>query len=128
MKAFLPIFLVLVVSIACKEKHASPASDVEICGKKDPLNNLPWLRDLIQKDKEKKLATMLTVVAVTVQGKTVINYYKSYMSCIGCINYNCDGSTFDGSSLTEAERKEFQKNIWGDGGKRVVLWDGTASR
>lgn len=123
MKSLIAVLTVLVLLLSCKEKHASPSSDVEICGKKDPINNLRWLRDLVQKAKDDKEEGMLSIVAVTVQGKTVINYYKSYMSCMGCINYNCDGSKFDAGSLSEAERVEFQKNIWGDGGKRVVLMD-----
>jgi hypothetical protein len=111
----IPIFL-----STCEDKF--PGSDVEACGVKDPVHNLSWLNKKINEAKKENQENILTVTMVTVREKQVINYYLSYMSCIGCVSYNCDGTLFDMGSLTDAERMEYQKNIWGDSEKRVVLW------
>jgi hypothetical protein len=120
MKTSLPVFLLLIILLSCKDK--TPASATEICGVKDPIRNLRWLRELVDEAKRKKEDGFMTIVAVEVGGETVINYYLSYMSCIGCVSYHCDGSRFDMSNYTQSEIQEYQKNIWGTSGNRVVLW------
>jgi hypothetical protein len=120
MKKALPFLFLLLVTISCKEK--SPSRNLKACGVSDPIRNLPWLRDLIDKAKKDKQENITTITLVEVDGEQVINYYVSYMSCIGCISYRCDGSRFDTSSLSPTEISEYQNKIWGEKGKRIVLW------
>ncbi|KQS34078.1 hypothetical protein [Dyadobacter sp. Leaf189] len=120
MKKALPFLLLALLTFSCKEKNVS--KNVEVCGVKDPIRNLPWLRDLVEKAKANKEDSAMTISLVELRGEPVINYTLSYMSCIGCHNFHCDGSRVDMSSYTETEIQEFQKNIWDEKGKRIVLW------
>ncbi|MCE6991727.1 hypothetical protein [Dyadobacter sp. CY323] len=119
MKKSLPLILLLALMLSCKDK--SPGSSLELCGVKDPVNNLNWLKALVDEAKTKD-PSYTTIVAVTVKGETLINYYVSIMSCIGCISYHCDGTRFDMSVLSQEESKQYQEDIWGEKGRRVVLW------
>ncbi|MCE7059540.1 hypothetical protein [Dyadobacter sp. CY343] len=119
MKKMLP-FLLLLLVISCKEKN--PNAELSACGVTDPVRNLPWLRDLVEKAKADKQADIMTIKLVEIAGEPVINYNLSYFSCIGCITYKCDGSRLDWEKYSQEELKEFQENISGDKGKHVVLW------
>ncbi|WP_031527512.1 hypothetical protein [Dyadobacter crusticola] len=120
MKKTLPLLLLLLLALSCKEKKV--AKNVEACGVRDPIHNLPWLRDLVEKAKQNKEANVMTISLVQLRGEPVINYTLSYMSCMGCYNFHCDGTRVDMGIYTEAEIREFQKNVWDEKGSRIVLW------
>jgi len=120
MKTSLPVFFILLIFCSCKDKTPYPADNV--CGVTDPVRNLSWLRNMVEEAKRRKEENLMNIVAVKVRGETIINYYMLYMSCIGCISYQCDGSKFDMSKLTQAEMQEYQKNVWDTSGNRIVLW------
>ena len=112
--------MLLALLLSCKDK--SPGASLELCGVKDPINNLKWLKDMMDQARDKKEEKMITVVAVKLRGETIINYYALYMSCIGCIGYHCDGSRLDMSKYTQEEIQQYRKNIWEEKGDRIVLW------
>ncbi|KAA0989062.1 hypothetical protein [Dyadobacter aurulentus] len=120
MKKTLPFLITLLISLSCKDEN--PASKLTACGVKDPIRNLPWLRELMDKAKADKQEDMLTITLVEIGGEQVINYSLLHMSCIGCVAYHCDGSRLDWENYSQEELKEFQENIWGDKGKRIILW------
>ena len=120
MKKTLPFLIILLISLSCKDEN--PASKLTACGVKDPIRNLTWLRDLIDKARADKQEDMLTVTLVEIGGEPVINYSLLHMSCIGCVAYHCDGSRLNWENYSQEELKKFQENIWGDKGKRIILW------
>ncbi|TLV03682.1 hypothetical protein [Dyadobacter luticola] len=119
MKTSLPIFLLLLMLFSCKDKSVSA---VEICGVRDPVRNLKWLSDKVEETKKNKEDEFMEIVAVKVKGETIINYHMMYMSCIGCYGFHCDGTPLDMTTLSQAELQEYQKNIWEESGKKIVLW------
>jgi len=119
MKSLL-LSLLLILVFSCKDKDA--ASRLEICGVKDPVRNLPWLKALIDDSKAKKHNDMLTITVGKIKGETVLDYSLIYMSCIGCVVYHCDGSRMDPSKYTEQELMDFMHTIRGDGTRGPVIW------
>lgn len=75
--------LFLTAVLSCKKDIANPSADIEICGVKDPINNLAWLKKLVEEAKRNNEEDMLRITAFTYQGKTYINQYKMIWSCIG---------------------------------------------
>ncbi|GAB2797555.1 hypothetical protein GCM10027275_48800 [Rhabdobacter roseus] len=114
------LLLLLSLLFACRKDD--PAAELSVCGVKDPARNLPWLRDIIKEAKRKNEENITTISLVEVRGQPIINYYVSYLSCIGCLSYYCDGSRVDLSTFTQAELRDYQDNLWTESGKRVVLW------
>ena len=116
------ILLLLLLSLLFACRKEDPAAELSACGVKDPVRNLRWLRGLIEEAKRNKINNITTISLVEVQGRPVINYYVGYMSCIGCISYYCDGSRVDLSTLTQQELQDYQTNLWGESGKKVIRW------
>lgn len=114
------LFFFLIFIFSCKDKTVS--SGLEACGVKDPVRNLPWLKAMIEKAKADKQANMLTITVGRIGGEVVFDYYLSYMSCIGCIVYHCDGSRLDPKRYTVAELTELSRSIRGEGMERQVIW------
>ncbi|GGB82737.1 hypothetical protein [Dyadobacter sediminis] len=118
-KLVLPVLIVCSL-LSCKDNTVS--SNVSACGVNDPIRNLPWLKNLIEKAIDDKEANMLTVTLLEFKGRPILNYSTLYMSCYGCINYECDGSRVDISKFPEQELKEFQALINDTSGKKTILW------
>jgi len=116
------ILIVLILAFSCKKESIDGAVKSEACGVQYPARELPWLRKIIEDTKKKKEENVTTITQVEVGGKTVFNVYVSYMSCIGCISYYCDGTKLDRSELTDSQLMEYQNDIGGVGGKRKILW------
>lgn len=114
------LILMLFCLLSCKDKN--PASEQNLCGVKDPLRNLPWLRDLVEESKKNKTSEYLTVAVVKIGEDTVINFTYMYMSCIGCVSYHCDGSRMDMSKYSQTELVKYQEDIFKEDGKKVILW------
>ncbi|KAA6439457.1 hypothetical protein FEM33_14460 [Dyadobacter flavalbus] len=120
MKKFVLPVLIVCSLLSCKDKDVS--SNVSVCGVNDPVRNLPWLKNLIEKAIDDKEANILTVKLLEFKGRPIFNYNTLYMSCYGCVNYECDGSRVDISKFTEQELKEFWALINDASGKKTILW------
>ncbi|CAG4999236.1 hypothetical protein DYBT9275_02184 [Dyadobacter sp. CECT 9275] len=116
----LVLFLILFTIVSCKDK--SPGAGVEACGVKDPAQNLPWLKDMIEQSAASKEKGFLKVTLVNLRGEQVFDFAVIYMSCIACQVYHCDGTRVDISKYTPAEIMELQQNVRGENGKRTVVW------
>lgn len=116
-KLLLSLFLLFAFS--CKEKTVS--STLEVCGVKDPVRNLPWLKAKIDSLKTEKQDNMLMVTVGELKGEIVFDYTMLYMSCYVCNVYRCDGTRVDLTNLTQEERQEFTKTVRGDK-QGPVIW------
>jgi len=121
MKHFPFLFILLIPVLSCREDD--PAK-LEVCGVKDPVRNLPWLKDLVEKTATGLEAKYSSITLVYLRDEPVFNYSSATMSCIGCVNYHCDGTRVDMKLYTEAERVAFKDNLFNKRGKRVVVWPG----
>lgn len=119
MKSYL-LFLFLVLFFSCKDKTIS--SGIEVCGVKDPIHNLPWLKAMIEDAKANKQENILTVRMGKIKDEVVFDFNLIYMSCLGCVAYHCDGSRVDPSKYTPDEMMDFMTTIRGEGAKGPVLW------
>ncbi len=119
MKSLL-LFLFLILVFSCNDDTLS--SRLEVCGIKDPVRNLPWLRAKIDSLKAKGEADMLTVTLGKIKGEFVFDCTMIYMSCIGCSAYHCDGTRVDLSKYTQEEMKDFLATIRGEGTRGPVIW------
>jgi hypothetical protein len=118
------VILILVWIMSCKDKPSSPApfSDLVACGVKDPVQNLPWLKKIIDDAKSRKDDQFLTITMFEIDKKPVFYKYISYESCWGCVFFLCDGSLIDQGKLTATELDDFQKKKLGNFGTSVVVW------
>ena len=105
---------------SCKKNKTS--IDIAACGVNNPVTELSWLKDLIKKAKDTHEENITTVTLFEWNGKSVFNYYVSYCSCSGCVNYYCDGTKLDMSKFTEAETKEFREKLFDASGKKRIIW------
>lgn len=119
MKNFL-LSLFAIFIFSCKDRTVS--SRLEVCGIKDPVRNLPWLKAKIDSSKAKKGNEMLTVTLGKMKGEIVFNCSTIYMSCIGCVAYHCDGTRLDPTKYTPDEMREFMNSIIGEGTRGPVIW------
>jgi hypothetical protein len=83
---------------------------------------LPWLRNLVKQVQDKKETEITTITLTEIGSKPVINYYVSYMSCIGCISYYCDGTGMDVSAFSSGEVETYYRNLSEQSGKNRILW------
>lgn len=114
---YLSLLLILLLPVlSCKEED--PDKSIEVCGVKDPVRNLSWLKDLIEKISQDKLGKFATITLLDLNGEPVFNYQSIEMSCIGCVTYHCDGSRVDMKFYTPA----FQDNLFNKKGPRVQIW------
>lgn len=124
------IFILMILSFSCKKEKLGKLETIEkheaikasVCDVNYPVRELPWLHKLIEDAKDKKVDKILTIKLVEVNGKPIFSYYLSYSSCMGCINYQCDGSMIDVNKLPAAEIQEFKDKIISGQGKVTILW------
>lgn len=101
MKLITNLFLIALMCIACTEveEELSPEelAGVTVCGKSDPVNELPWLRERI--DRHLKIDPSLInppspfiVTAYKYEGKIIIADESLFYSSPYLAIYNCDGS------------------------------------
>lgn len=110
----------LVLIFSCKDDTVS--SRLEVCGVKDPVRNLPWLKAKIDSLKKEKQDHMLTVTVGKYKDEIVFDYTILYMSCNICNVYRCDGSRLDLTKFTQEEMQEFLKTLRGEGTRGPVIW------
>ncbi|SEJ48489.1 hypothetical protein SAMN05216327_11191 [Dyadobacter sp. SG02] len=95
---------------------------MNVCGVKDPVRNLPWLRAKIDSLKTQKQEEMLMVTVGKIKDEVVFDYTMTYMSCYVCVVYRCDGTRFDLSKLSQEEMKEFTRTVRGEDTRGPVIW------
>lgn len=114
------LFLFLILVFSCNDDTLS--SRLEVCGVKDPVRNLPWLRAKIDSLKTHKQDDMLTVTLGKIKGEIVFDYTMLYMSCYVCQVYRCDGSRVDLTNFTQEEMQEFVRTVRGEDTRGPVIW------
>jgi hypothetical protein len=114
------LLLFLIVIFSCKDRTVS--STLDVCGVKDPVRNLPWLRAKIDSLKTEKQDDMLMVTVGKINGEIVFDCTMVYMSCNVCQVYRCDGSRVDLAKLTQEEMQEFVKTVRGENTRGPVIW------
>ncbi|OJV15486.1 MAG: hypothetical protein BGO21_31350 [Dyadobacter sp. 50-39] len=119
MKKLLP-FLFIIFIFSCKD--ATVSSRTEVCGVKDPVRNLPWLKAKIDSLKTEKQDDMLMVTVGKIKDEYVFDYTMTYMSCHVCVVYRCDGSRVDLSKLSQTEMEEFVRTVRGEKTRGPVIW------
>lgn len=87
---------------ACKKDIEDPlngSSNVEVCGIKDPVNNLKWLSDKMKVYTFGDNADKLNgVVLFEYKGENVIEIQCSICSSTNIHQYKCDGTLYDFSN------------------------------
>ncbi|GLU51986.1 hypothetical protein [Dyadobacter frigoris] len=120
------LLLVFLCLFSCKKNETVTNNDkgtnTAACGVSNPVQEIPWLRDLVREMKNNREDNYTTIKLLEFNGKPVINYYVSYWSCYGCVNYYCDGTKLDMSKFSQAETKEFYANLSDTTGKTIVIW------
>lgn len=122
MKAYTALLLLILIFISCKKDKADVRPDIEACGVQDPVRKLPWLRKLIQQTRDNKEDGITTITLTEIAGKTVFNYYVSYMSCIGCISYYCDGTRVNLTAFSEQQLSDYYQALAQRSGKTRIIW------
>lgn len=82
------IFLAVAI-ISCKKNNRSNVA----CGKKDPVNEIEWLRKTVDSLKEAKQPG--AVMVLKQNGRDYINIQLAIWSCYPCGIHTCDGSRLD---------------------------------
>ena len=103
MKVRLILLLMAITSVslfsACKKNLEDPlstSSNVEVCGIKDPVNNLKWLSDKMKVYTFGDNADKLNgVVLFEYKGENVIEIQCSICSSTNIHQYRCDGTLYD---------------------------------
>lgn len=87
---------------ACKKDLEDPvngSSNLEVCGTKDPVNNLKWLSDKMKVYTFGDNADKLNgVVLFEYKGENVIEIQCSICSSTNIHQYKCDGTLYDFSN------------------------------
>ena len=87
---------------ACKKDTEDPlngSSNLEVCGIKDPVNNLKWLSDKMKVYTFGDNADKLNgVVLFEYKGENVIEIQCSICSSTNIHQYKCDGTLYDFSN------------------------------
>ncbi|MDI9863430.1 hypothetical protein QM480_03780 [Flectobacillus sp. DC10W] len=87
---------------ACKKDIEDPlngSSNVEVCGIKDPVNNLKWLSDKMKVYAVGDNADKLNgVVLFEYKGENVLEIQCSICSSTNIHQYKCDGTLYDFSN------------------------------
>lgn len=110
------VLLIVIVCLAngfysCKDKHQD-----YICGVKDPVTELEWLKDLINKAEinENHEYDLCVIYLETFNSQPVFYIYTS-SSCVYCNVYYCDGTKVQ---FTIESVTEFSKNLKKD----KIIW------
>ena len=107
---------------ACKKDIEDPlngSSNLEVCGIKDPVNNLKWLSDKMKVYTIGDNADKLNgVVLFEYKGENVIEIQCSICSSTNIHQYKCDGTLYDFSNSNNFQ--DYVKNR-----KRIDVLYGT---
>lgn len=112
MKKTFALLLLLTICIGTGSCKKNSVDRITACDVKDPANNLPWLKKMLEEDKAKNQDQFLIVKAAEFKGQTVFNYQLIWMSCLACVNFDCEGKPLDIGSFTQDERNELSDAIF----------------
>lgn len=122
MRISILFLLINLLLIFCTQKKLNP-SDLTICGKSDPLNELQWLKERVEKKTEPPKSGGLYpffITAFEYKGKVVIADESVIYSAPYAYVFNCDGSAALGVGDHEnyvRERKKIKVLLEFDGKK-----------
>lgn len=119
------VMLSLVAFSSCKKdkRIIDPLrlnSEVSACGVKDPVNNLQWLKEIVQEAKKDGSDKYLTITKADYNGNTYFDSWLGYSSCWKCSIFDCGGN--------RVEKKNFTQQQWGeltqalDGKEAEIVW------
>lgn len=77
----------LILGLACKKQANNPAN---VCGVKDPINNLLWLKIKVDELKSQQPSPG-EVMAIRLEGQDFLNVRLMIQSCYPCGLYTCSG-------------------------------------
>ncbi|GAA4446753.1 hypothetical protein GCM10023091_40480 [Ravibacter arvi] len=123
MKIFFALLLVTYTLAACKKDEAAAVS---ACGVRNPAQNLPWLKKLLDEERKNGTEWGLRVTAFQYKGTTYFNYNKAHMSCLLCVVHDCNGNILGIREVVpEEEYQDFMKAATGP--SSVVVWKGKSA-
>ncbi|ODS82443.1 MAG: hypothetical protein ABS46_08870 [Cytophagaceae bacterium SCN 52-12] len=127
MKKLLYLFVISSLAAFSSCKKNEPIKDpllrnpeASACGIKDPVNNLGWLKKIVQEAKKSETDKYLTIRMAEYNGDTYFESWLSYSSCMGCIIYDCGGSVIKSQNFTTQQRQELLQAMRGE--SAVTLW------
>ncbi|ODS82444.1 MAG: hypothetical protein ABS46_08875 [Cytophagaceae bacterium SCN 52-12] len=124
-KYYLVVLLLPFIFSSCKKGTSSPA--ISACGVKDPVNNLSWLKEIIDEAKRDGTASITTIKKFEYEGDTYFTYYQAYQSCMNCIIFDCSGArVIPGAHFAAEEYQELAGESYGP--SAVLLWPGMLPR
>lgn len=116
----LPITL---LAFACEEIEFNDGEEVaiaNICGVDRPLENLPWLKEVVDNDDPESLYCQpYTIIEGTYQNQSVFMIQVSGALCCTCAGsavYDCEGELVFVCEPEEENKIRDQKVIWSRGG------------
>ena len=111
------VLLILIVCLAngfyaCKDKHQD-----YICGVKDPVTELEWLKDWIKKAEinENNYYDLSVIYLETFNSQPVFYIDLHFASCLICNVYYCDGTKV---AFTNETGLEFYNNLK----RNTIIW------
>lgn len=99
----LSLFFLLVIYLSCDKSDSPDDNATKICGVTDPVNQLPWLNDLINSRTSCEMYDGAKIYSYTYNGKQMFYLSNGASSIYICAvsGYNCNGSRFDIVDLNE---------------------------
>lgn len=124
-KYYFVVLLLPFIFFSCKKKTLSPT--ISACGVKDPVNNLPWLKEIVDEAKSTGTASTMTIKKFEYEGNTYFNYYEAHLSCMNCVIFDCSGErVIPGALFTDEEYQELTGELYGP--SVVLVWPGRLPR
>jgi len=127
MKKLLYLFVISSLAAFSSCKKDKPIEDpllrnpeASACGVKDPVNNLGWLKKIVQEAKKNETDKYLTIRMAEYNGETYFDSWLSYSSCWGCVIYDCGGSLITSQNFTARQKEELLQALNGE--SAVTLW------
>jgi hypothetical protein len=111
---FLPIFL---LTLACQEIEFTDGEQqalAKVCGVANPLEELPWLKEMMERHTTERICQLAGVVQGTYKKQIVYTVIVSGAVCCTCGNvvYNCDGEVVLLCDREEEKKIRDKKVIW----------------
>ncbi len=114
------LLLTLSLAVSCKKDERV---DISACGVKDPVNNLPWLKEMVDEAKRAGTANITTIRKFEYKGNAYFTYYQAHLSCMNCIIFDCSGERVTpGALFTEEEYQELAGESYGP--SAILVWPG----
>ncbi len=89
-------------------------SEASACGVKDPVNNLGWLKKIVQNHKKEGTDRYLIIRMADYNGETYFDTALGYSSCLLCNIVDCTGSRIDWQNFTPQQKEELRSALLKD--------------